>query len=504
MKKVSGYLKNNSVFVAAVICSLAVILYGAFNSVGLNALSGSLLEFLNNNFAWFYLLALPAFFVFLIYIACSKYGKIKLGGQDEKPEYSTLSWFAMLFCAGTGIGLVFWSIAEPLTHYTNPPYGIEAGSEQAANFSIRTSFLHWGLLPWACFAIVGLALAYFQFNKKKKALISSSLIPLIGEKRAGGTLGRLVDFFSVLVTVAGVATSLGIGCMQICGGLNHLFSIPNTKTTWFIVIVVITCVFACSAISGIGRGIKLISNINSWLAIALLIMAFCVGPANTILKTLVNGLGEHITYFFSDCLKISPYGDSSWELNWRVFYWAWWVAWAPFVGMFIARISKGRTVREFIIAVMVVPSALTFVWYSVFGTLAISAGGNWSLAELAKIAASPETAVFIVFETYPLGKLLSGLVVILLILFFITSADSATFSLGMLSHNGSLNPPAWKKICWSALVAFMAFVLLCSGGLKPLQTVSIVAALPFLVIMIIMCFSIVKAFKENNRKEDKK
>ncbi len=493
-----NYIKKNSVFIISVIISLVVILYGALNSNGMTSLANTLLSFLNNNFAWFYLMALPCFFVFLIWLACSKYGNIKLGDPDEKPEHSTLSWFAMLFCAGTGIGLVFWSIAEPLTHYTNPPYGIDPGSDEAANFSIRTSFLHWGLLPWACFALVGLALAYFQFNKKKSALISTTFIPLIGEKYSRGVFGKVVDTFSVLVTVAGVATSLGLGCMQICGGFNHLFNIPNNSTAWLIVIIVITCIFACSSVSGVGKGIKFLSNINSYLAIALLILGFCVGPTNTMLNTLVNGLGEHVTYFFTDCLKLNPYGDTSWEMNWRVFYWAWWVAWAPFVGMFVARISKGRTVREFIIAVMVVPSLLTFVWYSVFGTLAISAGeGEWSLEALAQIAASPETAVFVVFETYPLTKLLSGLVIALLMIFFITSADSATFSLSMLTSNGNLNPPNWKKIVWAVIEAIMAYVLLCSGGLKPLQTVSIVAALPFLVIMVIMCFGVVKAFKND-------
>ncbi len=500
MKQIFEAIKKNTVFAISLVISLVVIIYGAINSSGMTTLSNILLSFLNNNFAWFYLLALPCFFVFLVWLACSKYGNIKLGEPDEKPEHSTLSWFAMLFCAGTGIGLVFWSIAEPLTHYTIPPYGLEAGSAEAANFSIRTSFLHWGLLPWACFALVGLALAYFQFNKKKSGLISTTFIPLIGEKHSKGVFGKAIDIFSVLVTVAGVATSLGLGCMQICGGFNHLLNIPNNNITWLIVIVIITGVFACSAVSGVGKGIKILSNINSYLAIALLILGFCVGPTNTILNTLVNGLGEHITYFFTDCLKINPYGDTSWEMNWRVFYWAWWVAWAPFVGMFVARISKGRTVREFIIAVMVVPSLLTFVWYSVFGTLAIAAGGNWSLEALAQIAASPETAVFIVFETYPLSKVLSGLVILLLMIFFITSADSATFSLSMMTSNGNMNPPNWKKIAWAIVEAVMAYVLLCSGGLKPLQTVSIAAALPFLAVMVLMCFSIVKAFKKDKNR----
>ncbi len=496
--KVLEFIKKNVVLLISAVISVAIIIFGAVNSKGMISLSDTLLSFLNKNFSWLYLLALPCFLVFLIWLACSKYGKIRLGGEDAKPEHSTLSWFAMLFCAGTGIGLVFWSIAEPLTHYVSPPYGIEPGSSAAAEFSIRTCFLHWGLLPWACFAVVGLALAYFQFNKKQKGLISATFTPLFGEKRTQGVAGKAIDTFAVLVSVAGVATSLGLGCMQICGGLNHLFDLPSNKITWLIVILITTCIFASSAISGVGKGIKLLSNTNSYLAILLLLLGLIVGPLSEILNTFVNGMGGHITQFFADSLKIDPYGDNSWTMNWRVFYWAWWIAWAPFVGMFIARISKGRTIREFVIAVMVIPSLLTFVWFSVFGTIAISASGNWSIEELAKIASAPETAVFIVFEKYPLSKVLSGLVIILLLIFFITSADSATFSLSMLSSNGDMNPPAWKKIFWALIEAVMAYVLLCSGGLKSLQTISIVAALPFLIIMILMCFSIMKAFKKKD------
>lgn len=499
------WIKKNIVFFVSIVMSSIVIVYGAFSSEEMTKLSDLLLDYLNKNWAWFYLLAIPLILSFLIFLACSKYGDIKLGSKDDEPEYSLQSWFAMLFCAGTGIGLVFWSIAEPLTHYVNPPLGIEGGSTEAANFSIRTCFLHWGFLPWACFAIVGLGLAYFQFNKKKNGLVSNLLEPLIGEKMTQGIAGKCIDIFAILVSVAGVATSLGLGCMQICGGLEHLFNIPNSRITWLCVIVTISILFMSSSISGIGKGIKFLSNINSWLAIALLVLGFVVGPTNTILNTLVNGIGEHIQYFLIDSFGINPYGDNSWVMNWRVFYWAWWIAWAPFVGMFIARISKGRTVRQFITAVMIIPALLTFLWFSVFGTLALNASGNWTLEQLMEIAAAPETAVFIVFETYPLSQILSILVVLLLTIFFITSADSATFSLSMLSSNGNLNPPAYKKVVWTIIEATMAFVLLCAGSLKPLQTISIVTALPFLVIMILICFSIYKAFKlDQNHKEGSK
>ena len=490
-----SWIKKNIVFIICVALSLAVVVYGAVCSDRLVDISEKLLSLLNENFSWLYLLALPCLLVFLIWLACSRYGNIRLGPENEKPEHSTLSWFSMLFCAGTGIGLVFWSIAEPLTHYVSPPFGIEPGSQAAAEFSVRTCFLHWGFLPWTCFAVVGLAVAYFQFKKRQNALISNTLAPLLGDIKAKGIIAKVIDIFAVMVTAAGVATSLGLGCMQICGGLNYLYGVPNDRIVWLIVIVVITCVFTLSAISGIGKGIKILSNINAWVAILLLVLAFFVGPTGEMLNNLVNGLGGHLSEFINDSLKMNA-SDSNWIMNWRVFYWAWWIAWAPFVGMFIARISKGRTVREFVIAVILVPSLLTFLWFAVFGTLAIAASGEWSLDALAKIAASPETAVFFVLEKYPLGRLLSMIVVVLLGLFFITSADSATFSLSMLSSNGEKNPAAYKKIIWAVLEAAMAYVLLCSGGLKPLQTISIVAALPFLIIMILMCGSLIKSFQK--------
>ena len=474
---------------------MIVILFGAISSSGLAHVSDVLIGFLNKNFAWFYLLVLPLILVFLICIACSKYGRIKLGGDSEKPEHSTLSWFSMLFCAGTGIGLVFWSIAEPLAHYSNPPYEIGAATQEAADFSIRTCFLHWGILPWTCFAIVGLCIAYFQYRKKKKGTISSAFIPLIGEKRANGVFGKIIDIFAIVVSVAGVATSLGLGCMQICGGLNYMTGVPDNNMTWLIVIIAITAIFLVSSITGVKKGIKILSGINSWMAIALLVLVFFIGPTGKMLNAFVNGIGSHLANFINDSLSISSSGDNSWVMNWRVFYWAWWVAWAPFVGMFVARISKGRTVRQFIIAVIVIPALLTFFWFSVFGTLAIHATGDWTIEQIINIASKPETAVFIVLDTYPLAKVLSVLVMVLLAVFFITSADSATFSLSMLSSDGAENPPVYKKIVWALIVAAMAYILLLSGGLKPLQTISIVAALPFLIIMILMCVSLAKAFK---------
>lgn len=500
MNKLISYFKKQPVFILSVIIALVVIVYGYLKNDVLNAVSGSIMSFVSEKFGWLYIACVFGFIMFLLFIALSNWGNIKLGKDNDKPEYSNFSWFAMLFCGATGIGLVFWSIAEPLSHFVSPPQGIEAGTVSAAEFSIRTCFLHWGITQFACFSIVGLGLAYFQYRKGKSALISNLLEPLVGEKATKGVFGKIIDIFSVVVTFAGVATSLGLGVSQICGGLNYLADVPNNSKTWFLVIFLITCTFLLSAISGVNKGIKILSSVNTWIAIVLLLLSFIVGPKIPILNTLVSSTGQHIQNFFSDVTMINAFGDNSWIMNWRVFYYAWFIAWCPFVGMFIARISKGRTIREFIIGAVIAPTIFTILWLSVFGTIALNISGGWSLTELANVVASPETAVFIVLEEYPLSKILSILVIILLGIFFVTSADSATYSLSMMTSNGNMEPSFYKKIVWGIIEATIAFLLLSAGSLKPLQTISIAASLPFLFIMIAICPALVKELRKEKKK----
>lgn len=488
--------KINGVFLISLIIAIAVIIFGYICRDVLADISGIVMSWVSNNFGWLYVASVFGFIIFLTFIAFSKWGNIKLGKDDDVPEYSNFNWFAMLFCGATGIGLVFWSIAEPLSHYVSPPDTITPGTLEAAEFSIRTCFLHWGITQFSCFAIVGLVLAYFQFRKGKSSQISNVLEPLVGEKLTNGWFGKIVNIFSVVVTFAGVATSLGLGVSQICGGLNYLAGIPDNNSTRLILIVVITCVFLAGAISGVNKGIKILASINTWLAIILLILAFLVGPSIPILNTLVSSTGQHIQNFFSDATMISAFGDNTWVMDWRVFYYAWFIAWCPFVGMFIARISKGRTIREFIIGAVIAPTIFTILWLSVFGTIALNASGNWSLTELANMVASPETAVFIVFEEYPLSRVLSVLVIALLAIFFVTSADSATYSLSVMSSDGDLEPPKYKNVVWGIVVATIAYLLLSVGSLKPLQTISIAASLPFLFIMIAMCPALIKELKK--------
>lgn len=493
-------MKNkNTVYIVSVVISLVISLWGIFGSESFGKVAQSLMSWVTVNTGWLYLLSMLVFVIFALAIAFSKYGSIKLGSDDSKPEFKTISWFGMLFGAGMGIGLVFYGIAEPISHFVSPMAGIQPGSEEAARFAMRASFVHWGVNPWAGYSIVGLGLAYIQFRKGKPGLISSLFIPLIGEERASGGFGKLIDIFAVIATIAGVATSLGMGTMQINSGLNYLFKIPNNVTSWLIIIVIITVIYTWTAVSGIDKGINLISNLNLILAFSCMLIAVLVGPKVMMADTFVGTTGDYINQFFKDSLNINPFGDNAWMQGWRIFYWAWWIAWAPFVGTFIARISKGRTVREFIVGVTLAPAIGSLVWFSIFGSMGLNLRSVFGIEKLTQLSGQPETALFEVFSKYPFGIVLSIITIVLLCTFFITSANSATFVLSMFSQNGDLNPSKKKMLVWGILQALIAFALMISGGLKALQTASIAAAFPFIFIMLAICVSIIKAFREERK-----
>lgn len=489
---------NNIVYRISLGVSGVIVLYALLFGESFLQLSNNIFAFLTENFSWLYLLAMMLFVIFVVYVACSKWGNLKLGADDSKPEYSTLSWFAMLFCAGMGVGLVFWGISEPVTHFINPN-GVEGGTVEAVEFAFKSVFMHWGIHPWANYAIIGLALAYFQFRKNKPGLISSILEPLVGEKATKGWVGKTVDCLASFATVAGVVTSLGLGVLQITSGLNFLFDVPNTLVVQILIICAITAIFLWSALSGIGKGVKFLSNLNLIVVVALMIVVFAIGPKLEMIHNLLNGLGAYLSSIVQESLSITAYGDNSWTMSWRVFYWAWWIAWAPFVGIFIARISKGRTVREFIVGVVLAPTLASVIWFAIFGTLGIDLGikGVLSAVELQQVAAVPESGLFMVLRQYPLGVILSIIALVLLCCFFITSADSGTFVLAMLSSNGAMNPPNSRKVVWGIVQGSLAIGLLVVGGLKPLQTISIAAAFPFIFIMIAGCLSLIKAFRND-------
>lgn len=487
--------ESNTVFNISLIIVGIIVVWGLAFQEHFSAFSNDLLKFLTTNFGWSYLFSMFLFVGFALYLGFSKYGNIKLGPDDSKPEFSTTSWFAMLFGAGMGIGLVFWGVAEPISHFIAPP-GMEPGTPEAAAFAMKASFKHWGFHPWANYSIIGLALAYFQFRKGKPGLISSIFTPLIGEKGVNGPIGKTIDILAVFATVAGVATSLGLGTIQINSGLNYLFNVPETQLVQVIIIAVVTVIFIWTAVSGISKGIKILGDINLFLAFSLLLLTLILGPTLVIINSLTDGLGSYLNSFIYDSLHINAFGDNSWVNSWTVFYWAWWIAWAPFVGSFIARISKGRTIREFVGGVMIAPALASFVWFAVFGSLGLNLGDKLGVAGLSTAAAHPETALFAVLEHYPLGVVLSFIALILLCTFFITSANSATFVLGMLSSNGNLNPTNKRKILWGLIQSLLATSLLLAGGLKALQTASVAAAFPFILVMIFAIVALLKALRE--------
>ena len=492
------FIKKNSVFIISLIMSLLISFIALFFKKKFYEMSNILFDKITTNFSWLYLMSMLIFVFFIFIIAFSKYGNIKLGKDDDKIEYSTFSWLAMLFCAGMGVGLVFWGVSEPLSHYIYPASWIERASPESAKFAIKSSFMHWGIHAWACYAVIALPLAYMQFRKGKAGLISSTLIPIYGEKSIGICLGKIVDILASFATIAGIVTSLGLGVLQIGNGLEKLFRIPNTNVTQILIILIVTVIFVISAISGIGKGVKVLSNINICIAIMIMCVLFSVGPKIEILNNMVTGIGDYVSDFVHDSLVLSPYSNNSWTVGWKVFYWAWWIAWAPFSGTFIARISKGRTIREFVLGVVFAPTLAAIIWFSIFGTLGLHLIkiGVLDQNSVSNIMITPEMGIFIVLSHYPFGDLISLVACILLLFFFITSADSGTFVLASFSSNGDLDPPNSKKIIWGVIQAILAIGLLLVGGLKSLQIISIVAAFPFIFIMLLICIALVKVLVE--------
>lgn len=491
------------VFYISIVIVLMFVLWGAFSPASLAQASNNLLGFTIEKFGWFYLMAAFGFLVFSLYLAFSKYGQIRLGADDDEPEYPNTTWFAMLFSAGMGIGLVFWGVAEPVSHYLNPPMGIAGQTPEAAQVAMRYAFFHWGLQPWGIYTVIALALAYFKYRKNYKGLISHTFYPLLGEK-VNGPIGKGIDVLAIIATAFGVATSLGLGTLQINGGLAHIFGIPNNITAQLMIIGIVTILYMISATTGLDRGIKTLSNINLTVAIALLLFTLFLGPTSFIFDTLTLTLGSYFQNLIQMSLRLAPFTQSTWIASWTLFYWAWWIAWAPFVGMFIARVSRGRTIKEFVLGVLLVPSLFGFIWFSVFGGTALNFEMFQNLAIARAVQNDVTSALFITLEQLPLGTVLAGLATLLIITFFITSADSATFVLGMLSSKGNLNPSNKKKFIWGILQSSIAVVLLLSGGLQGLQTASIIAALPFAVIMILMCVSILKALEAEGRERRKR
>jgi glycine betaine transporter len=485
---------GSSVFFISLLLTLIFIIWGVFFTENLTKVTDTIYNGSIDYLGWVYLGATLFFVIFSIYLLFSKYGDIRLGKKTDRPDFNTASWLAMLFGAGMGIGIVYWGVAEPVTHYTTPPYG-EAYTVDAANTAMKYTFFHWGLDPWAIYTVIGLALAYFQYNQKLPAAISSAFHPILGD-RIYGPIGKTIDILSVFATVFGIATSLGLGAMQVTAGMHDIFGLPNSLFVQLIVIAVATVIFTISINTGLDKGIQYLSNAAMILSFLIMLVILIVGPTITIIKVLFNTTGLYLSDFIHMSLRLKPFGKGEWIASWTLFYWAWWIAWAPFVGMFIARVSKGRTIREFVIGVLIVPTLGTCLWMSIFGGSAlelVQKTGNHDLAKY--ITENVSLAIFTFFDYLPFSSLLSILGFAVVAIYYITVADTATFVLGMLSEGGTLNPSKKIKMTWGVIQSALAAVLLMAGGLNVLQTASIAAALPFALILIIMCFSLLKGLK---------
>jgi glycine betaine transporter len=485
-------MKNaTTVFYVSLVLLVSLVFMGIVMPESLEIITSSAQGVITDSFGWYYLLLVSLFVFVCFYLLVSPVGRIKLGKQDDKPEFSRPTWLAMLFSAGVGIGLMFYGTYEPISHYMiSSPTGQE-GTNQGIKDAMRFTFFHYGIHAWAIYGSIALALAYFTFRKGELSLISRTLRPLIG-KHADGAVGKAIDIIAVISTVMGVATSLGFGAMQINGGLTYLFDVPSTLTTQTVINLVVTVLFMISALTGLSKGIKILSNLNMGLAAVLLMIVFILGPTLFTLNLFTDTIGSYMQNFINMSFRIAPLNEEgrNWINGWTIFYWAWWIAWAPFVGVFIARVSKGRTIREFVVGVLLVPSLIGFIWFTTFGSAAIftESSGLLSISSLA-----PEESLFGVLAGFPFGMALSLFAILIIVTFFVTSADSGTFVLGMMTTNGSQNPSKSIKAIWGVLLSITALALLYSGGLQALQNTMILAALPFSVIMVLMVVSLLKS-----------
>jgi choline/carnitine/betaine transport len=490
-----------AVFWITGVIAVAFVVWGMVSTPGLGSASSSAQNWVITNTGWFFVLSSTFFVIFVLWLAASKYGRIPLGADDEAPEFRTVSWIAMMFSAGMGIGLMFWGVAEPLSHYATPPPGtVEAQSDEALQTAMATTMFHWALHPWAIYAVVGIAIAYGTFRKGRSQLISAAFAPLIGSRRAEGGVGRVIDMLAIFATLFGSAASLGLGTLQIGSGLEFNGWVDSVgKTVLVAIIVLLTIAFIASAVSGVAKGIQWLSNINMVLALMLAAFVFVVGPTLLILNLLPTALGDYADQMTLMASRTAASGDAAmqdWLASWTIFYWAWWVSWTPFVGMFIARISRGRTIRGFVTGVLIVPSLVSLVWFSVFGGAAIHQQRLTEDLVGDGGAVDPNSALFTLLDHYPIASITSVLVIVLVGIFFVSGADAASIVMGTLSEKGSIEPSRQTVVFWGALTGAVSAIMLVVGkegeALTGLQQITIVAAVPFVLVMGALCVSLYK------------
>lgn len=488
------------VFGVTAVIAVAFLVWGFIDTAGLASASGDALGWVLTNAGWLFTLTASGFVIFVLWIAMGRFGNIPLGRDDEEPEFRTVSWVAMMFSAGMGIGLMFFGVAEPLSHMVTPPPGTgPEGSAEAVQHAMATTLFHWTLHPWAIYAVVGLAIAYGVYRKGRFQLISAAFEPLIGDRAKGG-LGRVIDMLAIFATLFGSAASLGLGALQIRSGLQIVAGIGETGNAILIgIIAVLTCAFVLSAVSGVARGIQWLSNINMVLALLLALFVFIVGPTIFILNLIPTSIGSYFQDLAMMAARTGAEGaeTEAWLGSWTIFYWAWWISWTPFVGMFIARISRGRTIRQFVTGVLLVPSLVSLVWFCIFGGAAIDAqrGGTDLAGE-----GSQEAQLFGLLADYPIAGIASVVVMVLVAIFFVSGADAASIVMGSLSERGTIEPSRKTVIFWGVATGAVAAVMLLAGGsdaLTGLQSITIIAALPFVVVMIGLAVALVKDLRQD-------
>jgi len=492
---------NPPVFYSASAIILALLLYAAMLPGHAETTFSSLQSVLIDNGGWFYILTVAIILITVAFLGLSRYGEIKLGPDHSSPDYSNITWFSMLFSAGMGIGLMFFCVAEPVMHYLAPPVA-EEGTVEAAREAMRITFFHWGLHAWSIYAIVALILAFFSYRHGLPLTLRSALYPIIGE-RIYGPIGHTVDVFAVIGTVFGIATSLGYGVLQMNTGLNYLFGIPVDTISQSLLIAAVTALAAVSVATGLDKGIRRLSELNMSLAVLLMLLVLVLGPTVFLMQALIQNAGSYVSDIVRVTFNLYAYEKTDWIGGWTIFYWAWWLAWAPFVGLFIARVSRGRSIRQFVTGVLFVPVGFSMMWFTFFGNSAIDMILNQSMNSLGEAVSNDvAVALFVFLNQFPLGEVLSFIAIVMVVIFFVTSADSGALVVNMLCSNGRDDTPLWQRMYLVVGVGLIAVILLLAGGLGALQTMTIASAMPFSVVLLMATYGLIKALRVDITKRE--
>jgi glycine betaine transporter len=482
------------VFWGAVGCSVAFVLWGTIGTESLGKVMGTTLDWFIRNFGWGFILIAAGALLLCIFLVFSPYGRIRLGPDDSRPEFSTVSWIAMMFAAGLGLGLLFYGIAEPISHFSAPPLKLaEPQSQDASRLALETTYFHWGFNGWAIYAVMGGALAYFTFRQGRPTLVSQTFAPLLGDRVSEHPVGRTIDGLAIFATLFGSATSLGLGALQISSGLNFLWDVPKTNFVAIVIVAIITAMFVFSAVSGVEKGIQFLSNLSGALTIAVMVFFFVLGPTVLIMNEGIETIAGYV-------LNVLPWSfrtgasDPKWMASWTIFYWAWWISWAAFVGMFVARISRGRTIREFVLGVVAMPTGIGFIWFAILGITGIDLQVTGQ-ANLIGTVATPELTLFTALEQMPFTTIMSVVCVVLIALFFVSGADAASVVMGVMASRGTLEPAKVVVAVLGTLMGGIAAALLLVGGLAGLQQGAILASVPFTFVIAGVAWSLMKALR---------